>query len=369
MKSTQSDSAGLPDGIRQLDSENQLSSRRGVLFGILGLVLLAALVWGARLWMYSRSHTSTDDAAIDGRIVPVVSKVSGYLLSVNAEDNRHVAEGEVLAQIDTAELRVRLAQAEAEVAAARAFGGSGVSGQAEAQVAAAAGNRSALEAQAAAAAAYAARANSDLRRMQELASKQIISVQQLDAARAAAASANASLEAARRQASAAAGSLVGAEAGTRLASARYKAALAARDNAALQLSYARITSPVRGIVSRVAVTAGQLVQAAQPILTIVPDSGAWVTANFKETQLAKIRVGQPVEMDVDAYDGCVAQGKVDSFGAATGSRFALLPPDNATGNFTKVVQRVAVRIAITRGCGDTRPLRPGMSVSVHIKTS
>ena len=345
------------------------SNRKNIVLGVIALVLLGALSWGGKLWIYSRSHTSTDDAAVDGHIVPVVSKVSGYLRTLDTDENHTVSEGQVLAQLDTAELAVRLAQAEAELAAARAIGGTGASGQAEAQVATASGNRSALQSQVAAAAANASRANADLKRMQELASKQIISMQQLDAARASAAAANATLEAARRQASAATGMVVGAEAGTRLASARYKAALAARDNAALQLSYARITAPVHGVVSKVSVAAGQLVQAAQPIMTIVADSGVWVTANFKETQLSAIKVGQPVAIDVDAYNGCVAEGKVESFGAATGSKFALLPPDNATGNFTKVVQRVGVRVAITKGCGDNRPLRPGMSVSAHVKTA
>jgi membrane fusion protein, multidrug efflux system len=152
----------------------------------------------------------------------------------------------------------------------------------------------------------------------------------------------------------------------RLAQARLAAAQAARDNAALQLSYTKVTAPVTGIVSRKQVEVGQLVQAAQPLLTVVSDTGVWVTANFKETQLVDLKVGQPVELEVDAYGGCTAKGKVESLSAATGAKFALLPPDNATGNFTKVVQRVPVRIAIETGCGKDRPLRPGMSVAAHV---
>ena len=143
---------------------------------------------------------------------------------------------------------------------------------------------------------------------------------------------------------------------------------ALRDNAQLQLSFTRITSPVTGIVSRKQVEVGQLVQAGQPLLTVVSDTGVWVTANFKETQLSDLRVGQDVDLDIDAYGGCHAKGKVASLSAATGAKFALLPPDNATGNFTKVVQRVPVRIAITRGCGVDQPLRPGMSVEAHVVT-
>ena len=154
----------------------------------------------------------------------------------------------------------------------------------------------------------------------------------------------------------------------RLAQARLAAMQAARDNAQLQLSYTKVTAPVGGIISRKQVEVGQLVQAGQPMLTVVSDTGVWITANFKETQLADLKVGQAVELEVDAYGGCTAVGKVESLSAATGAKFALLPPDNATGNFTKVVQRVPVRIRITEGLGKNRPLRPGMSVVAHVNT-
>jgi membrane fusion protein (multidrug efflux system) len=153
-----------------------------------------------------------------------------------------------------------------------------------------------------------------------------------------------------------------------VAQARLDAAQAARDNAALQLSYTKITAPVNGVVSRKMVEIGQLVQPGQQIMSVVADTGMWVTANYKETQLSDMRAGQTVEVDIDAYGGCQAEGAVQSLSAATGAKFALLPPDNATGNFTKVVQRVPVRIKITKGCGADRPLRPGMSVTTHVKT-
>jgi membrane fusion protein (multidrug efflux system) len=334
-----------------------------------GLVLLLGLVWGSQKWMYARSHVSTDDAAVDGHIVPVVAKVGGYVASVSASENDHVAGGQVVVQLDTAELAVRLAQAEAEFAAAEASAGTGgLTGQAQAQLETASGQRAALEAQVTAAKANATRAASDLRRMQELASKQIVSAQQLDGARAVAQSANAAVSAAERQAAAASGGVAGAQAGTRLAAARLQSARAARDNARLQLSYARIIAPSSGAVSRKSVEVGQLVQPAQQLMSIVSDSGTWVTANFKETQLSDVKVGQPVTISVDAYDGCSVTGHIQSISGATGSRFSLLPPDNATGNFTKVVQRVPVRIAIDKGCGLDHALRPGMSVVAHVKT-
>jgi membrane fusion protein (multidrug efflux system) len=217
--------------------------------------------------------------------------------------------------------------------------------------------------------ANADKADADLARAKELATKLIISQQQLDAAQATAAVAHANLLAAERQASAAGGTVNTAEAGVRVASARTMAARAAAENAQLQLDYTRITAPASGEVSRKQVEVGQLVAPGQPLLSIVADTGIWVTANFKETQLATIRPGQPVEFEIDAYGGCVGEGKVASVSGATGAKFALLPPDNATGNFTKVVQRVPVRIAVTKPCSGNHPLRPGLSANVHVNTA
>jgi membrane fusion protein (multidrug efflux system) len=280
-----------------------------------------------------------------------------------------VRAGQQLVQIDESEYRQRLAQAEADLQGALAAAGvDGTTGQAEAQVMSATGQHSALEAQIVAARANAQRTLADLGRAEDLAKQQIISRAQLDAARSAAETAQANLTAVERQASAAGASVTNAKAGVRLAEARVHAAQAARDAAALQLQYARVTTPESGIVSRKQVEVGQLVQPGQPLMWIVADTGAWVTANFKETQLASMHAGQAAEIDVDAYKGCKADGKVLSISSATGAKFALLPPDNATGNFTKVVQRIPVRIQIVHGCGADRPMRPGMSVTAHVKT-
>jgi membrane fusion protein (multidrug efflux system) len=342
--------------------------KRRIVLPIVVVLAIIAGTWAYKNWSYGRVHASTDDAAVDGHLVPVLAKVGGFVQAVTVNDNDHVAADSLLVQIDPSEYQVRLAQAEADLAAARAAAGSaGVSGQAQAAVQTAAGQRSSLDAQIAAARANDVKAKADLGRMEELAAKQIVSKQQLDAAKAAADAASANLLALERQTAVAGGSVVGAAAGVRLAQARLAAAQAAVDNARLQLAYTRVAAPAAGIVSRKQVERGQLVQAGQPLAILVADSGVYVTANFKETQLAHIRIGQPVEIDVDAY-GATVQGKVESVSAATGSKFALLPPDNATGNFTKVVQRVPVRIAVTKDLGKDRPLRPGMSVSVHVDT-
>ncbi len=339
---------------------------------VIGLVILAALIglgWGVKQWLYGRAHESTDNAQVDGHLVPVLAKVSGYVMAVTVADNQRVASDSTLVRIDEREYAVKLAQADADLAAARASaGGRGLEGQAEAQVQNATGQRAALDANILAARANATKAESDLARMRELVAKQIVSRQQLDAAQAAADAARAQLSSAERTAGAAGAGVSNAQAGVRLAQARLGAAQASRDNAALQLSYTRVASPVAGVISRKQVEIGQLVQAGQPLLTVVSDTGVWITANFKETQLADIHVGQPVEIEVDAYGGSTVQGRVESVSAATGAKFALLPPDNATGNFTKVVQRVPVRIAIVGGVDKAHPLRPGMSVNAHVST-
>jgi membrane fusion protein, multidrug efflux system len=336
---------------------------------IVGVVALLVLFWAFQKWNYGRTHQSTDNAQVDGHIVPVLAKVGGYVKSVSVNENDHVNAGQALVQLDDADYVVRLQQSQADLAAAEATAGSaGFAGQAQAQVQSASGQRAALDAQIGAARANANKADLDLARAKELAGKQIISKQQLDASQAAAEVAHANLLAAERQASAAGGTVNTAEAGVRVASARTLAARAAAANAQLQLDYTRITAPASGEVSRKQVEVGQLVNPGQPLLSIVADTGVWVTANFKETQLAKIHPGQPVEFSVDAY-GCTGEGKVESVSGATGAKFALLPPDNATGNFTKVVQRVPVRIAVTKPCGGSRPLRPGLSVDVHVDTS
>lgn len=339
---------------------------------VLPIVLLLAAYgafWAFKTWNYGRSHESTDNAAVDGHLVPVLAKANGYVLKVNVADNDHVKADSLVVQIDPAEYKVKLAQADADLAAARATaGGAGSNGQAQAAVEQATGQRSSLDAQIGAAKANETKAKADLARMQELADKQVVSKMQLDAARAAAEAATANVVALQRQTSAATGTITGAEAGVRLATARLQAAQAARENAQLQLSYTNVTAPASGIVSRKQVEPGQLIQSGQPLFTIVSDSGVYITANMKETQLADIRVGQPAEVDVDAYGGKTVKACVESVSAATGSKFALLPPDNATGNFTKVVQRVPVRLRVLEALGPEMPLRPGMSAVVHVDT-
>jgi len=367
---TESTSQASRNGRSAAAEPDKPSSKKKIVLPIVGVLALILLFWAFQKWSYGRTHQSTDNAQVDGHIVPVLAKVGGYVNTVTVSENDSVKAGQLLVQLDDDDYRVRLQQAQADLAAAEATGGGGgFSGQAQSQVQSAAGQRAALDAQIGAARANANKADLDLARARELADKQIISKQQLDAAQATSAVAHANLLAAERQAAAAGGTVNTAEAGVRVANARTMAARANAANAQLQLDYTHITAPASGEVSRKQVEVGQLVAPGQPLMSIVADTGVWVTANFKETQLAKIRPGQPVEFEIDAYGGCVGEGKVASVSGATGAKFALLPPDNATGNFTKVVQRVPVRIAVTKPCAGNHPLRPGLSAVVHVDTS
>ncbi len=339
------------------------SRRRPILIGVGVVVALVAVVLAVRALRYARGHESTDDAQIDGHIVPVLARVGGYVSAVVVEDNAAVKAGALLVRIDSTEYAIRLAQADADVGAASA-----AVAQAAAALESATQQRAAAQAPVDAARAAADRARADLARAQQLAATQVVSRQQLDAAQAAKDATEANLQAAQRQAGAAGSAIAVAQASQRAAQARLDATRAARQNAALQFSYTRVTAPVAGTIAKRTVEVGQLLQPGQPLLAVVADTATWVTANFKETQLDDMRVGQKVEIEVDSYAGCTAAGTVESLSPATGARFALLPPDNATGNFTKVVQRVPVRIRVDRGCGAGQPLRPGLSVVVHVAT-
>ena len=340
--------------------------KRSPLPFILGALVIAGGFWAFKTLSYSSAHESTDNAMIDGHVIPVLAKVGGFVTAVRVSENDRVAMNAPVVTIDDREFKVRLASAEADLAAARAVTGGG--GQAQAMVATASAQTASQNANVDAARAQVVRAEADLARYADLAAKNIISQQQLDAAKAQVAATRAALVAVQRQVSAAGANVEGMQAGVRLAQARLGAATAARDNAALQLSFTNITAPTAGMVSKKLVEVGQLVQPGQTLMNITADTGLFITANFKETQLEKLRVGQVVELEVDAYGGATIEGVVESISAATGARFTLLPPDNASGNFTKVVQRVPVRIKITRGLDAARPLRIGLSVVAHVAT-
>jgi membrane fusion protein (multidrug efflux system) len=307
--------------------------RRFVPWIIAALVVAAGAVYGIRTVSFYRHHAETDDAQIEGHIDPVLPRVSGYVTDIRVDDNQRVAAGDVLLRIDTRDLEAKVQTAQGAVQ------------NAEAQVAVARANVAAAE-------TARARTAGDLARYAPLRKNEEISQQQFDAARSAA-------DAAAAQRSAAAQAVTAARAQV----AQKQADL---DFARLQLSYATVSAPTPGIVSKKNVEVGELVQAGQPLMAIVQDERVWVVANYKETQLRRMRAGQPVTFEVDAYPDHVFHGRVDSFSAATGAKFSLLPPDNATGNFTKVVQRIPVKIVPTDPPDPRFPLRAGMSVTTIV---
>jgi membrane fusion protein (multidrug efflux system) len=343
--------------------------RKPALLAVVALAVLAVLGYGTRQYLYGRAHVTTDNAQVEGHITPVLPRVGGYVSQVRVQDNQAVKAGDTLVVLDDRDLRARLAQADAELEALLAqVGSAGRAGQASAQVEVARSGAAAAAATVEQARANAGRARADLERISRLATRNIVSQQQLDATRAASQAADAALLAAQGSAQAARDQIVGAQAGLHAADARVAAARAARDQIALQLSYTRLLAPAAGVVAKRSVEPGQLVQPGQPLMTVVPTRDVWVTANLKETDIDRVAVGQPVEFTVDGYPGRSFRGRVESLSPATGAKFSLLPPDNATGNFTKVVQRIPVKVRLEGGEDAAHPLRPGMSAEVAIAT-
>jgi membrane fusion protein (multidrug efflux system) len=247
-------------------------------------------------------------------------------------------------------------------------GGKTGTGQAQAQLAWSEAQASSADAGIVSAEASARKATADLERIRGLAEQKIVPAQQLDAAQAAYDAAQANLSAARKQAAAARSQVSAYGAGVSGANARLASARAEVNEAQLQLGYTVITAPAAGVVARRSVEPGALVSVGQSLMTIIPETTVWVTANLKETEVEDVTIGDSVHFSVDAYPGRDFLGHVESLSPATGARFSLLPPDNATGNFTKVVQRVPVRVAVDGGADEAHPLRPGMSVVVTIST-
>jgi membrane fusion protein (multidrug efflux system) len=364
------------------------------------LVAAAAVVAAAVVlaWWHFSGREETDDAQIEAHVSPVAPRVGGTVIEVLVRDNQPVAKGDLLVRIDPRDYQVALARAEADLAETEASARAArvavplTSTTASAQETGAGSDVAGAEARLAAAHAQMREAEArerltaaDVERLRPLLAKDEISKQQFDAATSAADAARAAREAAAAAAAAAekgvaaaAARLTQAKTGreqvgivqARAASADAKVAMAraAVELARLNLSYTEVHAPVAGIVSRRTAEVGQIVQAGQPLLAVVGLDDVWVVANFKENQLRDIEPGQAVDVSVDAYGGKRYRGRVDSIAAATGARFSLLPPENATGNFVKVVQRVPVKIVLEPGQNEDHLLRPGMSVVPVVHT-
>jgi membrane fusion protein (multidrug efflux system) len=401
------------------------NGRNGILMRVFGgIVLIALAIGGYLFWKHLQRFESTDDAQIDGQIYSVSARVAGHVVSVKIEDHQPVKEGDVLVELDRGDYEVAVAKAQADLADAiatlqslrtdvpitsvttassltsaktvRLDASAGVSG-AERQIEAARARLASARANVRVAEANATKAAQDVDRYKGLVSKDEVSKQQYDQAVAASDAARATLDAQKamvgeaeqnvsvaqktvEQAQARVAqadtqiesALTGpqqvkvSEAKAKSAAAKVQEQKAMLDQAELNLKYTTIVAAVTGIVGKKSVADGQNVSPGQELMAIVPLEGIWITANFKETQLREMRPGQPVKIKVDAYDREYT-GKVLRFAGASGAKFSLLPPENATGNYVKVVQRIPVRIALDPDQDRDHLLRPGMSVTPTVE--
>ncbi len=324
----------------------------------LALLVLAALAGGAGLWWWTHRHlVSTDDAYVQADVALVTPRIAGTVVAIPVDDGWQVEPGAVLVRLDPATYRLRLEQAEAELTRAHH--------QLEAarvRVRAAASEVRLAEAQL-------ELARHDARRNEALARKHVVSEEDLDRVHTALRVARARLEAAREEEAQARAALGIPPDAPDERSPLVRRARAARDQAALDLEHTEIRAPVAGVVADKGVHVGQHVAPGQPLMRIAPLERAYVEANFKETQLSDVRIGQPATVVADIYPGREYRGVVASLSAGTGAAFALLPPENATGNWIKVVQRVPVKILLTEPSPPDPPLRVGLSVEATIDTS
>jgi membrane fusion protein (multidrug efflux system) len=377
-------------GPRKDRARNYLRRNPKMRWWLLGAALVL-VVGGLIAWRHYTVRESTDDAQIEGDIVPVSARVGGTVTKVAVDDNQYVEAGTVLVQIDPTDYQVAQRRAEADFADAQSNAQAARTGvpiaatttattveSARANVSAAQKEVDSASAHLREAEANHAKIAADLARYEALVKKDEVPRQQYDAAVAAETGAQAAVDTARAAVATAQSHVQQAQAALRAAGtapqqvevtraraggaeASADRAQAALDQAKLNLGYTTVRAPMAGIVSKKSVEPGQVIPAGQPLIAIVPVQNLWVVANFKETQLKNMKLGQPAKVHVDAYDKDF-NGHVDSFGGATAARFSLLPPENATGNYVKVVQRVPVKIVFEQGQDPQHQLRPGMSV-------
>lgn len=370
---------------------------------ILGVVVLAGLYFAYSKISFMLNNEDTENSQLETNIVPVAPKVAGYVTEVLVKDNQKVKAGDTLIKIDDRDQRLKVLQAEINLK------------NAEANVALIQSNKTATSANlgtsdasltvtnagvdAANAAVATAKANietakirvwkatQDFNRYSTLLKEKSVTQQQFDAIKAEKESADAALSVAEKQVAAVESQAMASSKQVNVSNSQRKAiqsqvtavqsqiavALTQVDQrkaelelAKLQLSYYAVTAPISGTVSRKNVQIGQFINTAQPLMSIVEGDNIWVVANFKETQVAKMKVGQTVKIKIDAYKDKEFEGSIESIAAATGAKFSLLPPDNATGNFVKVVQRIPVKIVLPNKSNTDTPLRAGMSVEVIV---
>jgi membrane fusion protein (multidrug efflux system) len=393
---------------RQPEQPAQKSRRRFIIIGVLAVLVVGAVLF----WWHSTFYEDTDDAQVNGHLIQISSRIAGNVVKVNVDENQYVDAGTVICELDPKDFQTAVQQDEANLQSAEAAyeaakvnvpvtgintGSTLTSAGADVSSATSSVAQSQKQLEAAEAGVAQAEANStksqlDLERYKPLVEKDVISKQQFDAAVAAANGNKAALAQAEAN-------LLGAQDGVRIARDRVASAQASLKNAQtapqqvaiqkakadqaaaqveqvraqleqakLNLSYTKIVAPVAGIITRKSVEVGQNVSVGQNMMTLVSLDDVWITANFKETQLEHMRAGQHVQIEVDAYGGRKYDGKISQIGGATGSVLSLFPPENATGNYVKVVQRIPVRIDLTDPKqNQDHLLRPGLSVEPKVR--
>jgi membrane fusion protein (multidrug efflux system) len=347
--------------------------RRKLLIGLGAVAVIVAVV----LIVLSMGHEKTDNAQLDGNIVPVRASVAGYVTDVRFTDNQHVHKGDTLATIRTDDYAAMVAQAEAALANAKAGLEAAKAGLTMAGQNANASSLTSMAAQESVSTAETRlwKAQQDMARVNAMAKDNAATAQQVDAMKAEVDVAKAQVEMAKKQTSAAQAQASGSRTHAKAQEAQIALAQAtvAQREAELKLAQIRlgntaIVAPFDAVISKKSVEPGQFISVGAPICAAVDEKDIWVTANFKETQLSDMRPGQPVKVEVDAYPDLDLTGHVASLSGATGARFSLLPPDNSTGNFVKVTQRLSVRIDLDPAQDSTELLAPGLSVTVHVDT-
>jgi membrane fusion protein (multidrug efflux system) len=354
--------------------ENQKSNKKRIIIVVL---ILSGLSYGIYKYMHSLSHETTDDAQIEKNMNPIIPRVMGYVTKVYIKDNDYVKKGDTLFTIDNNDYIVKLEDAKAALIAAQ--GNFEVSkadiGSALASVSVSDANVQSAGGTIETAKIRLGRATNDFERYNNLYKNHSITKQQYEQALAAKQEAESQLRILQDQqkASSFQKSVIIAKSKvsnkqSEVASANIKRAEAMLEAAKLNLSYTVVTAAIDGQVSKIAIQPGQLVQPGQALFYIINNQEAWVIANFKETQLNKMKMGQKVTVKVDAYPDTDFEGEITSFSPATGSKFSLLPPDNATGNFVKTIQRLPVKISLnaTNDPEKIKLLRPGMNVDVDV---
>jgi len=318
----------------QKQSKPKNRSRRKIIgFGVLLLVLIVGGYYGYTEIMFYQTHVETEDAQTDGNISPVLSRVSGYVDHVYVDDNEQVKKGQLLVTIDSTEYALKVNMAKAALQNAKA-------------------SLNVAQANLESANVSLHKANIDYNRVKDLYEGGAATKSKLDDVEAERESARAKVSVAKRRLSE--------------VQSQIKAKKDDLKYAKLQLSYTKITAPHAGLVSKKDVELGQLIQPGQPLMAVTDVHQVWVVANYKETELNDIRIGQKVNVSIDAYPNKTFRGKVESIAGATGAKYALLPPENATGNFVKVVQRVPVKIVFTEKPNPKYPLRLGLNVTASI---